>query len=214
LLKKREAIGFIYPVEAYLDLRCRCIGLAATAFSRNKNLEAAIDINATPRNHCLIIDRTISRPYGCVVRIIGHAAQRREALFMRSLLSRISIASLITAILCNASFAQKYQGDAIPDPSLARPAPVVPRPVPRPAPFAPPSAAALPPQAPAETDSEAAQLADRLPLDPSTRDLRNQLPPDVPGTIRQLRLRVPNGSRVNLTSHRPSSAEILNALTH
>lgn len=85
---------------------------------------------------------------------------------------------------------------------------------------APPVRMAVPPpaavfsSADAEADGAARRLAASLPLDPATRDLRNRLPADVQGTIYQLGLRIPHGSRTDLRGHTPTPKEIVDALAH
>jgi hypothetical protein len=77
----------------------------------------------------------------------------------------------------------------------------------------PPPAVASPP-ATAEGDGSARRLAATLPLDPTTRDLRNRLPADVQGTIHRLGLREPHGTRTDLRGHAPTPKEIADALAH
>ena len=110
------------------------------------------------------------------------------------------------------AWAQKYPGETIPvgPPPTPRPAPYTPPaytpPAPRPMPAAP--------QAGAERDGEARQLAGQLPLDPGTANLQNRLPADVPGTIRRLGLRTPNGSRTDLRNRPATTGDVINALQH
>jgi hypothetical protein len=114
---------------------------------------------------------------------------------------------LVFSILAlpSAGLAQKNSGPA-PAPPYIPPTAAPMRPV-----LPPPVAA---PPAPVEADNSARSLAQQLPLDPATRDLRNRLPADVPGTIRRLGLRVPQGPRTDMRGRTPSAQEVTNALAH
>ena len=90
--------------------------------------------------------------------------------------------------------------------SIPTPPPVVHRVVPPPAASTPPTSA--------EADGSARRLAETLPLDPATRDLRNREPADVHAVIRQLGLREPHGTRVDLRGRTPTPKEIADALAH
>jgi hypothetical protein len=76
----------------------------------------------------------------------------------------------------------------------------------------PPHIAAPPPAATSgENNPRVKQLADRLPLAPSIKSLRNQMPPDPKGVERQLGLHEPHGVRVNMEGRNPTKQEILHA---
>jgi hypothetical protein len=75
----------------------------------------------------------------------------------------------------------------------------------------PPSPSYAPPVHPTENNPQVEALADRLPLAPSVKAIRNQEPPDPKGVERQLGLHEPKGVRVNLEGRTPSKQEILNA---
>ena len=128
------------------------------------------------------------------------------------------------------AYGQKYPGQTIPDapapydpvlPNAPAPSPSY-RPAPRPIPAAPPLPTAPPlpaappgrPLAGGERDPQARELAAQLPLDPATANLQSRLPTDVPGTIRRLQLRVPNGGRVDLRTRPANSQEVIDALRH
>lgn len=61
-------------------------------------------------------------------------------------------------------------------------------------------------------DAAALQAERSLPLDPGTRNLQNQLPPDPQAVQRQLGLRTPVGPVTDLRGHTPSAQEIANGL--
>ena len=107
------------------------------------------------------------------------------------------------------AWAQKYPGQTLSDPTLR-----VPPPPPRVAPYRQPSFAPPPPQGGAELDPQAQAQASQLPLDPVTANLQSRLPTDVPGTVRQLGLRVPNGSRIDMRGRPVTTPEVINALQH
>lgn len=131
--------------------------------------------------------------------------------------AQAALAILMTLTVHGAQ-AQKYPGDTIPlAPSVpapryvAPPVAIPPQPAfPAPAPVRPAPQVTLAPEA----DAQARQLSERLPLDPATLNLQNRLPADVPGTIRRLGLRVPNGTRTDLRNHPATTSEIVNALAH
>jgi hypothetical protein len=127
--------------------------------------------------------------------------------------ARLGIARLRLAVLAagcvalagTAAMAQsKYPGTTL----SPTPAPVAPiaRPV------APPVAQAAP--ATPETNAAATRLADSLPLDATTRDLRNRLPADPHAVERKLGLREPHGTRVDMRGRTPTPKEIVDALAH
>lgn len=124
----------------------------------------------------------------------------------------------VTMLALAAIFAPASAQIAIPDAGSKSAAPVV---VPRPAIPAPWSAPAVvpAPSAPALVPgqiggNDAQALADEraLPLDPATRNLRNQLPADPQAVKRQLGLRDPVGPVTDLRGHTPSPQEIANGL--
>jgi hypothetical protein len=125
-----------------------------------------------------------------------------------------------------AADAQKYPGATIPTgPQVPYSAPSpysTPSPYSAPSPYATPYTAPVRPQAtipalpaaPAgqEADAAAARVAQSLPLDPATRDLRDRLPPNVPAVERALGLHPPTGPATDLRGGTPSPRDIVNAL--
>ncbi len=109
------------------------------------------------------------------------------------------------------AWAQKNSGPLLPTappaytspPSMPSPyaSPHYPRPAPRP----------LPPAARAG-NPDAERLAQSLPLDPQTRELRDQMPADPRGVERRLGLREPRGPATDLRGRAPSPREIADAL--
>ena len=115
--------------------------------------------------------------------------------------------------------AQKYPGTPIPvapAPAVKYPSPAAPQYPSSTAPQYPASAAPQPPvPSPAlqpERDAAAEQRAQRLPLDPGTRELRDQLPPNVAGVERTLGLRPARGPATDLRGRLVSPREIVDAL--
>jgi hypothetical protein len=114
--------------------------------------------------------------------------------------------------------AQKYPGTPIPvapAPAVKYPSPAAPQYPSSVAPQYPPSAAPQPTPSAAsqpERDAAAEQRAQRLPLDPATRDLRDQLPPNVAGVERTLGLRPAHGPATDLRGRLVSPREIVDAL--
>ena len=102
------------------------------------------------------------------------------------------------------ALAQKNTGPVLP----TFPPGMAPRPAPPVSALPPPSA----PSAPRAGNPDAERLAQSLPLDPQTRELRDQLPPDPRGTSRRLGLREPRGPAVDLRGRNPSPREIVDAL--
>jgi len=114
------------------------------------------------------------------------------------------------------AWAQKNSGPLLPmsppytPPSYARP--------PYPSPsyaspsYMPPRALQPLPPAARAGNPDAERLAQTLPLDPQTRELRDQMPADPRGTERRLGLREPHGPVTDLRGHTPSPREIVNAL--
>jgi hypothetical protein len=86
------------------------------------------------------------------------------------------------------------------------------------APAAPAPRSALPPATLPSTgtiggnDAGARQIENRLPLDPATRNLQDQVPPNPGAVERQLGLRQPVGPVTDLRGHAPSPQEIVNGL--
>lgn len=78
-------------------------------------------------------------------------------------------------------------------------------------PYAAPAPQSLPP-APQAGNPDAERLARTLPLDPQTRELRDQMPADPRGAERRLGLREPRGPATDLRGRTPSSREIVDAL--
>ncbi len=120
------------------------------------------------------------------------------------------------------AWAQKNSGPLLPmsPPSYARPSyarpsypsPSYPSPSYAPPSYMPPRALRPLPPAARAGNSDAERLAQTLPLDPQTRELRDQMPADPRGTERQLGLREPHGPATDLRGHTPSPREIVNAL--
>lgn len=78
-------------------------------------------------------------------------------------------------------------------------------------PYAVPAPQPMPP-APQAGNPDAERLARTLPLDPQTRELRDQMPADPRGAERRLGLREPRGPATDLRGRTPSSREIVDAL--
>lgn len=116
------------------------------------------------------------------------------------------LGAVASVLLAPAAMAQKYPGP-VPE-AMPRPAPAYRAPEAMPAPGFPPAPAE--PQAGSNPAVE--QFSRSLPLDPATRELRDRLPADVPGTQRQLGLREPRGPRLDLRGRTPSPREIADAL--
>lgn len=69
-----------------------------------------------------------------------------------------------------------------------------------------------PPSTVGGNDAGARQLENSLPLDPATRNLHDQVPPNPGAVERQLGLRQPVGPVTDLRGRAPSSQEIVNGL--
>ena len=113
-----------------------------------------------------------------------------------------------------AANAQKYPGATIPaGPQIPYSAPS-PYSTPYTAPARPQMTIPALPAAPAaqEGDAAAARVAESLPLDPATRDLRDRLPPNVPAVERALGLHPPSGPATDMRGATPSPRDIVNAL--
>lgn len=149
----------------------------------------------------------------------GH---RSDLTYLRQRVTPFAFALLAAVAVIPSAEAQKYRGttlDDVPPQQPYTPPPALNRAPPPAATYTPrqpmpmpnrPAAAA----GPRESEPEARALADRLPLDPATANLEARNPADLPGTMRQLGLRVPNGSRTDLRSHTPSTRELVDALRH
>ena len=111
------------------------------------------------------------------------------------------------------ALAQKNTGPVLPTfpPGMA-PRPAAPPAYSPPPAYAPPPPVPSAPSAPRAGNPDAERLAQSLPLDPQTRELRDQLPPDPRGTSRRLGLREPRGPAVDLRGRTPSPREIVDAL--
>ena len=123
------------------------------------------------------------------------------------------IAFVCVMSLCGiaSAAAQKYPGTPLPVapvPSAKYPSPAAPQ---YPSPMAPQPPAASPAVQPGR-DAAAEQRAQRLPLDPATRELRDQLPPNVAGVERALGLRPASGPATDLRGRIASPREIVDAL--
>ena len=109
-------------------------------------------------------------------------------------------------LLATPALAQKNSGPLLPaSPAspYAAPAPaLVPAPS-RPSPAAP---------APRAGNPDAERMAQALPLDPQTRELRDQMPADPRGTALRLGVREPRGPATDLRGRTPSPREIVDAL--
>ena len=115
----------------------------------------------------------------------------------------------LLAVPLQPALAQKNTGPTLP----TFPPGMSPRPPVQAAP--PPLGQAVAPSvsvAPRAGNPDAERLAQSLPLDPQTRELRDQLPSDPRGVSRRLGLREPRGQVVDLRGHTPSPREIVDAL--
>ena len=124
-------------------------------------------------------------------------------------------AELALAMLPREAVAQKNSGPLLPV------APPVAAPVYRPGPSSVPQGYAAPPVAqvapqaisPRGSNPDADRLAQTLPIDSQTRELRDQLPADPRGTERRLGLREPRGPATDMRGGRtPTTREIVDAL--
>lgn len=119
------------------------------------------------------------------------------------------------------AWAQKNSGPLLPTsppayapPAYAPPAYAPPPPASPPfarRPYAVPAPQPMPP-APQAGNPDAERLARTLPLDPQTREMRDQMPADPRGAERRLGLREPRGPATDLRGRTPSSREIVDAL--
>lgn len=126
-------------------------------------------------------------------------------------LRRTATGLALLAAALQPALAQKNTGPVLP----TFPPGMAPRPAAPPAYAPPPSplpSLSSAPSAPRAGNPDAERLAQSLPLDPQTRELRDQLPPDPRGTSRRLGLREPRGPAVDLRGRTPSPREIVDAL--
>jgi hypothetical protein len=79
-------------------------------------------------------------------------------------------------------------------------------------PSTPPSASLSTPRKSDGSNAAANRISARLPIDPATRDLRDRLPPDIPGLKRRLGLNAPKAAGIDMRGRTPSKSEIVNAL--
>jgi len=107
------------------------------------------------------------------------------------------------------AWAQKNSGPLLPVSPPAYTPPVYIPPAPR---LYPPPAPRPAPPAPQAGNPDAERLAQTLPLDPQTRELRDQMPADPRGAERRLGLREPQGPATDLRGRTPSAREIVDAL--
>jgi hypothetical protein len=141
----------------------------------------------------------------------------------------IGCGCVVSLALAAPAMAQKYPGNTIPSGPTApysAPAPytapvpyTVPTPYTAPMPSRPPyPTMPVTPMQPSASiaspgsDVAAERFARSLPLDPAIRELRDQLPPNVPAVERALGLRPPRGSATDLRGRVPSPREIVDAL--
>lgn len=118
-------------------------------------------------------------------------------------MARLAILGAVALGIAVPAWAQKNSGPLLPasPPTYALPA------------YAPPSYAPRPPPpGPQAGNPDAERLAQTLPLDPQTRELRDQMPPDPLGAERRLGLREPRGPATDLRGRTPSPREIVDAL--
>ena len=118
-------------------------------------------------------------------------------------MARLAILGAVALGIAVPAWAQKNSGPLLPTspPAYAPPA------------YAPPSYAPRPPPpGPQAGNPDAERLAQTLPLDPQTRELRDQMPPDPRDTERRLGLREPRGPATDLRGRTPSPREIVDAL--
>jgi len=109
------------------------------------------------------------------------------------------------------AWAQKNSGPLLPVSPPYPPPSYSPSSYPSPSYMPPRAPRPLPPAARAG-NPDAERLAQSLPLDPQTRELRDQMPADPRGTERRLGLREPHGPATDLRGRAPSPREIVNAL--
>ena len=111
------------------------------------------------------------------------------------------------------AWAQKNSGPLLPvSPYGYTPPAFVPPSAPPLRPYYRPPVSRPAPPSPQAGNPDAERLAQTLPLDPQTRELRDQMPPDPRGTERRLGLREPRGPVIDLRGRTPSPQEIVDAL--
>lgn len=125
-------------------------------------------------------------------------------------MARLAVLGAVALGIAAPAWAQKNSGPLLPakPPAYAPPAHASPSY----APHQPSYPAARPPPGAQGGNPDAERLAQTLPLDPQTRELRDQLPPDPRGTERRLGLREPRGPATDLRGRTPSPREIVDAL--
>ena len=133
----------------------------------------------------------------------------------RVVMARLGILGVVALGIAVPAWAQKNSGPLLPTspPAYAPPAYGPPS-------YAPPSyaprpyypAPRRPPPGPQAGNPDAERMAQTLPLDPQTRELRDQMPPDPRGTGHRLGLREPRGPATDLRGRTPSPREIVDAL--
>ena len=131
-------------------------------------------------------------------------------------MARLGILGVVALGIAVPAWAQKNSGPLLPTspPAYAPPAYAPPSYAPpsyAPRPYYPPPAP-RPPPGPQAGNPDAERLAQTLPLDPQTRELRDQMPPDPLGIERRLGLREPRGPATDLRGRTPSPREIVDAL--
>ncbi len=102
------------------------------------------------------------------------------------------------------AMAQKNSGPLLPTapPPFARPAPA----------YQPPPLQPQPSRAQAGANPDVERQAQALPIDPQTRELRDQMPADPRGIERRLGLREARGPATDLRGRTATSREIVDAL--
>ena len=168
--------------------------------------------------HFQVNAMAVFRRYFRVMELLMKFGHRGDLRHLRKHATRLALGFLLfgSAAIPFAA-AQKYPGATLDDLSTPRPY-TPPSAMPRPLPVmprspAPPTSRPLAAES-RESEPDARALADRLPLDPATANLEARNPADLPGTMRQLGLRVPNGPRTDMRSHTPSTRELVDALRH
>lgn len=123
-------------------------------------------------------------------------------------MARLGILGVVALGIAVPAWAQKNSGPLLPtSPPAYAPPSYTSRP-----PYPPPAARPPPPPGPQAGNPDAERLAQTLPLDPQTRELRDQMPPDPRGAERRLGLREPRGPATDLRGRTPSPREIVDAL--
>lgn len=128
-------------------------------------------------------------------------------------MARLGILCVVALGLSAPAWAQKNSGPLLPvSPPAYTPPAFAPPSTPPPRPYYPSPAPRAAPPGPQAGNPDAERLAQTLPLDPQTRELRDQMPPDPRGTERRLGLREPRGPATDLRGRTPSPQEIVDAL--